>query len=204
MRDNVPVLCEAAWELCRRGRLSPGTTIYEQQGNSDGQGFTITSLGKAWLAESADDRFIPSEPGQIAQLLTKYRKHFGDGFQERAQEAVRCWGANAFLACCVMCGAAAESILLAIAFAKTDEASVLKAYKTTSGRRQVEKIVLGSAPEWIRKKAEPGLELIKYWRDDAAHGTATNITDAEAYTSLSLLLRFAALANDHWTELVAQ
>jgi len=43
--------------------------------------------------------------------------------------------------------------------------------------------------------------LIKYWRDAAAHGAPTNISDNEAYTALAALLRFALFANDNWEEL---
>jgi len=42
---------------------------------------------------------------------------------------------------------------------------------------------------------------IKYWRDEAAHGKASNIGDNEAYTSLALLLRFAGFVNEHWQDL---
>jgi hypothetical protein len=37
--------------------------------------------------------------------------------------------------------------------------------------------------------------------DSGAHGRAVNITEAEAYQSLVLLLRFARWADDRWLEI---
>jgi hypothetical protein len=45
--------------------------------------------------------------------------------------------------------------------------------------------------------------LLSYWRDEAVHGTASQISETEAFTSLILLLRFAQYATDHWSELTA-
>ena len=44
-------------------------------------------------------------------MLAAFQNRFGAGFQERGQEAARCYGAHAYLDCCVMSGAAAESVL---------------------------------------------------------------------------------------------
>jgi hypothetical protein len=44
--------------------------------------------------------------------------------------------------------------------------------------------------------------LLKDWRDEAAHGKPSGITDNEAYTSLAMLLRFAQFVNDNWNTLV--
>lgn len=46
--------------------------------------------------------------------------------------------------------------------------------------------------------------LLKYWRDQAAHGKASGIGDNEAYTSLALLLRFAIFVEDNWAEIVTK
>ena len=45
------------------------------------------------------------------------------------------------------------------------------------------------------------MTLLKYWRDIAAHGTASKIAENEAFTSLALLLRFAMFVNDNWETL---
>ena len=61
---------------------------------------------------------------------------------------------------------------------------------------------LGQAKNHIRQEFLGYSGLLKYWRDEAAHGKASVISDNEAYTSLALLLRFAMFAHDNWNELV--
>lgn len=46
-------------------------------------------------------------------------------------------------------------------------------------------------------------DLLKYWRDEAAHGVISDISEFEAYEALARLLRFAHFVDDHWDELVA-
>ncbi len=206
VREMIPMLYAAAWDLCRRGILRPGVRAYNEQGTADGasgNGYSITPFGQQWLAEADHDDFVPTEPERFAQMLAPYRERFGPSFQERAQEAIRCYGAHAFLACCTMCGAAAEAVLLATAIAKADEASVLKRYNASGGRRRVENLVVGKVREDLRNEYVGYASLLKYWRDQASHGKASGIKDNEAYTSLALLLRFAIFVNDNWKELTA-
>jgi hypothetical protein len=89
-------------------------------------------FGAQGAAESRRDDFVSTEPQRFAQMLAPYIKRFGPGFHERAQEAVRCYGAHAYLAWCAMCGASAESILLAAAIAKRGEQQVLKTYASAA------------------------------------------------------------------------
>lgn len=201
MRINMPAFTGAAWELCRRGLLRPGVREFGGQGTNEGFGYSITLLGKEWLAESETDRFIAMAPTQIGEMLGRHKMRFGDGFQERSQEAIRCYQANAFLACCTMCGAAAESIVLALAFAKGNKALILKEYPTKGGRGRVQAKVFRTVPRFIQDQAEAGLSLLKYWRDDAAHGEFCGLSEVQAFTSTLLLLRLAALADDNWDAL---
>jgi len=170
----------ASWELCRRGILRPGVkNIGDQsteQGNA-GAGFTITPAGEQWLSEAHYDIFVPTEPERFAQLVTPYREMLGDAFFQRAQEAVRCYNAHAYLACCVMCGAATESILLLLACQNEPETEVLKAYISSSGRSKVEQMVTNHIDDRLKHQFRGFLELLKYWRDTAAHGRATEIAD---------------------------
>ena len=194
-----------AWDLCRRGILRPGIRTYGAQATDDGNagnGYSITPFGRQWLSETGHDTFVPTEPERFAQMLARFRDRFGPGFQERGQEAIRCYGAHAYLACCAMCGAAAESVLLATAIANTgNEEQVLRDYATASGRRRVENLILGQAQRALQEEYRGYASLLKYWRDEASHGRASAITDNEAYTALALLLRFAMFVNDHWNEL---
>lgn len=199
---------DAAWELCRRGILRPGVRVIgaqaTDQGNG-GSGFSVTPFGRLWLEEAQGDIFVPTEPERFGQLLVPYAAKFGLGFASRAQEAVRCYGAHAYLACCAMSGAAAESILLATLIAKTkDAAQVLKTYATASGRARLEAQLLGQAKEHLVRGVRSINDLLKYWRDEAAHGRPSEILDNEAFTSLALLLRAAQFVSANWADLVEE
>lgn len=201
----TPVFLNAAWELCRRGIIRPGIKNIGEQETRDGSagsGFCITPFGRRWVEEANQDIFVPTEPERFAQMIAPFRARFGLGFHTRAQEAVRCYDAHAYLACCTMCGAAAESILLATAIAKNgDEKQILKTYARASGRRDIENTLIGKAREQLAREFRGFMMLLKYWRDEAAHGTPSNIADDEAYTSIALLLRYAMFVKTHWNEL---
>jgi len=206
LQQMMPMLYAAAWDLCRRGILRPGVREHGAQATADGasgNGYSITPFGAQWLKEADHDDFVPTEPERFAQMLAPYRKRFGPSFQERAQEAIRCYGAHAYLACCTMCGAAAEAILLAAAIAKRGEDKTLKTYTSAAGRSRVQTDLLAHAREPLRQEFNNLSVLLRYWRDQASHGKASGIKDNEAYTSLALLLRFAIFVNDNWQELVA-
>lgn len=197
----------AAWDLCRRGILRPGLKNYDAQSTVDGHthGYTLTPFGKQWLSEADKDIFVPTEPERFGQLLAPYRKTFGDASYQKAQEAVRCYGAHAYLACCAMVGASVESALLSLAIEKfKDEEKVVKDYMTAGGRVRLEKAILGQSNDSIKREFPAYTQLLKYWRDAATHGRPTNIEDAEAFTSLATLLRFSAFLSNNWKELASQ
>jgi hypothetical protein len=98
-----------------------------------------------------------------------------------------------------MCGAAAESILLAVAIAKSgDERATLSTYKTASGRRGVVDSVVGQAVQTIAEAFRSATGLLSYWRDEASHGMASTISEIEAHEGLARLLPFAQFAADNW------
>jgi hypothetical protein len=205
MLEASPVFLNAAWELSRRGILRPGIRRMNTQATDQGSagfGYSVTTFGRQWLAEPEHDTFIPTEPERFGRLLEPYRVRFGAGFHERAQEAVRCYGAHAYLACCAMCGAAAESIFLAAATARShDQDATLRTYLTAAGRSRLENSLTGQASERLQREFRGLATLLKYWRDASSHGQSSMIMDNEAYTSLALLLRFAALVQDSWSDL---
>ena len=201
-QELAPPFLDAAWELCRRGILRPGIRTYNVQATADGSsgfGFSITPFGRVWLEEAQHDTFVPTEPERFGHLLEPFRARFGDGFHQRAQEAIRCYGAHAYLACCAMCGAASESMVLSLATAKLGEADALKTYLGSNGRSRLESRLLGQAHDRLKRDYQGLSILLKYWRDDSSHGQATSIGDNEAYTSIAMLLRFAAFLEDNWT-----
>jgi hypothetical protein len=203
-REELEVFLDAAWQLCRRGILRPGVRDLQQQGNGHGhagQGFSLTSYGRAWIS-AANPELVPTQPGRFGQLLVKASPRFGPGFSERSQEAAAAYQGGTYLACCTMCGAAAESILLAIAIAKTrDEKTVINEYASAFGRSKIEKRIWSRLTLPVQEEFKRYTALLKYWRDAAAHGRATHITETEAYTSLVLLLRFALFTDERWEEL---
>jgi len=135
-------------------------------------------------------------------MLARFRGTFGDGFHQRAQEAIKCHHSLAYLACCAMCGAAAESLLLAAATAQIgNEAEALKIYLTSGGRRRLEQRLTGTMPGPVPGRFRTLLDLLSYWRDASAHGASTDISEIEAFDAIGRLLRLAHLASDHWTEL---
>jgi len=205
-RALAPPFLDAAWELCRRGILRPGIKTLNLQATSDGSagaGFSITPFGRVWLNEPEHETFVPTEPERFAKLLEPYRERFGSGFHERAQQALRCYGAHAYLASCAMCGAAAESIMLAAATAKVGEEKATKLYAGANGRFRIEKLLTGQLSDRLRRELQSSTSLLKYWRDASAHGRAVAIDDNEAFTSIALLLRFAASVDENWASLTS-
>jgi hypothetical protein len=205
MLEASPVFLDAAWELCRRGILRPGVwrmnTMATPAGGG-GLGYSVTPFGRTWLAEAEHDTFVPTEPERFARLLSPYKLRFGAAFHQRAQEAVRCYGAHAYLACCAMCGAEAESVFLAAAVAKSgDLDGTLRTFVAANGRSRVESALTGQASERIQREFRGLASLLKYWRDLSSHGQPAAIDDTEAYTSIALMLRFAAFVDQHWDQL---
>ena len=187
-REASGVFMEAAWELCRRGVLRPGVAKQGGQGISGGNGYTITSAGERWLRNADPAELLLMVPGSLAETLNGFAGRFGEGYQQRVQDALICRFAQAWLACCSMVGAAAESVLLALAIAKQrDEDGVLDAYRRASGRRKVTDMLLQGLPEHLQIELKTFMSLLSYWRDDAAHGTAVDISQAraESYQSAS-------------------
>jgi hypothetical protein len=200
------VFFAAAWELCRRGILRPGLKSFQGQATDaggSGHGYSLTPFGETWIRQASEADYVPTQPSRFAQMLTAAGTHFGPGLVERSEQAVAAYNAHAFLACCAMCGAAAESVVLALAIAKEGgERQVLDAYVTASGRGRIEKRLLGNQPTPVQEEFHRYTTLLKYWRDNSAHGRAVRISEPEAYQSLALLLRFARWAEDRWEDLI--
>jgi hypothetical protein len=128
------------------------------------------------------------EYGRFAELLARHADRFGNAYHARSQEAVRCYQANAYLACCAMCGAAAESILLRIAIAQTgDESRVLKEYRSAGGRGRLERLIGGRLSQPMKESLAHYMDLLKYWRDDSAHGASVMFDEEVAFTANALV-----------------
>lgn len=200
-----PHFYAAGWELCRRGILRPGIIRYGQQATDDGasgNGYSITPAGQKWMTEAGRYDYVPTEPGRFSKILDSFSPKLGIAYRERSQEALRCYNAQAYLACCAMCGAAAESILLSLAITKSgNEDAITQDYITRGGRSRVENLIVGQKHRLIQDEFRANLNLLKYWRDVAAHGKIAGIEENEAFTSLAILLRLARFAFERWDEL---
>ena len=199
---------DAAWELCRINVLRPGPRAPMGEGQAGGggtystDGYSITESGRVWLANP--ERRAAGDPSRMSDIFAAFQKQYGPGFAQRANEAIRCHRNGNYLAACVMAGAAAESILLAVAIAKVgDETKVLDKYRSGGGRTKVTRLVTTGVAGSVAQAFQAPLQVLHYWRDDAAHGKATTIEEVEAYASLVVLLRLAQFCADRWAELTA-
>jgi hypothetical protein len=101
-----------------------------------------------------------------------------------------------------MCGAAAESILLALAIAKTcNEDAVIKEYRVPAGRKKTIDSLVGQLSFGVQGQFRSLMRLLSYWRDDAAHGMASPISAAEADEAMRQLHVLSQFADRHWAEL---
>jgi hypothetical protein len=196
---------EAAWDLCRKGILYPSLQ-WGQRGSTEFQGhlFTLTSYGEQWIEELTGYESIPAQHGRFSSLLASHAQRFGPGYHARSQEALSCYRAHTYLACCAMCGAAAESILLSLAIARTgDEAAVLRDYRTARGRTNLENMLARNQNSHVQSQLAAYTALLNYWRDEASHGAASTIDEEEAFMAMLNLLRFARFADSRWAELTS-
>ncbi len=203
---NSKPFYDAAWNLCLRGILSPGLINIDAHSSTQKTirigVFNLTSYGKQWLNKISSYECIPSHYGRFSQLLSQYSQRFGKGYHIRSQEALSCYRSHTYLACCTMCGAASESILLTLATAKNgNEEEVLKMYKGSNGRSKIENLLLKEQNSYVHRELPKYTDLLKYWRDYAAHGFDTTISETEAFTSLLLLLRFAQFSDEKWDKI---
>lgn len=203
-RDSEPFYTpfyDAAWQLSRFGVVRPGQVVPQGQSIApgfNGDGFSLTSFGREWVRDAA--KRPTSGPSRFAELLLAFGPKFGSGFEQRAAEAVRCYRTGAHLAACVMAGAAAESVMLALAIMKSgDEDVVLRDYRSASGSKKITDLVVKGLPGGLAEQVRHGSGAIAaFWRNEAAHGTYSHISEIEAHASLSQLLRFCQVAVDNW------
>lgn len=198
-----PIVMDAAWELCRRGIVRPGVRGTGKQATPEG-GYSVTAAGSAALEQLDVTTILITQPGSLAATFAGYRSRYGEGFHQRAQEAIKCRNAEAWLACCAMAGAAAESVLLGLAIAKVgNEAEVLKVYRQAGGRKKVLNMIVGQSNAIVRNALVAFSNIISFWRDEAAHGRASPIDTANADEALRQLLHMCQWVDREWVALTA-
>src|SRR5262249_47860013 len=131
---------DAAWELARRGILRPGPAfpalrhIVGGPNSTEANGFSLTEMGRKWILKYDQEVVFPVDPGRFATLLTAYANRFGPAFKQRITEANGCYRTLNYFAACAMAGAACESIIFAIGFAKIG-GKASRIYTGRDGRR---------------------------------------------------------------------
>jgi hypothetical protein len=65
------------------------------------------------------------------------------------------------------------------------------------------KRVTTGATSGVGERFNNALGLLSYWRDEAGHGTFSNIGEVEAHEAILGLLRLVRLAADNWDVLTA-
>jgi hypothetical protein len=206
-RDNIarrasPVFFEAAWELCRRGLIRPGIRESGGQAVSGGCGYSLTIRGRENLVAGDYDGFVAVQPGALATALEKFRDRFGEGFHQRCQEAIRCRDSEAWVAAITMIGAAAESMLLAVASAKSGKNdAALKAYASATGRKKLFNELAPASKPHLARPFSAIHGLLAYWGDASSHNSATTISRPEIEQAFRELLHLAQFFADNWEEL---
>ncbi len=210
-RESEPIYLafyDAAWQLCRMGILRPSAWCPRGQilaGGEAGDGYSLTGYGRRWLDQWDAEGFFPTDPDRYIQVLANGSALLGSGFLQRSHEAAKCYKSTAYIACCAMSGAAAESALLAVAIAKTrDEDLVLRKYEGRDGRREVMKLIFGNATHKLEARFKNVFEVLSYWRDSASHGQASDISELEAHEALARLLRLSRFVTDNWKDLTGR
>jgi hypothetical protein len=75
-------------------------------------------------------------------------------------------------------------------------------YESAGGRARVTTYLTGQATSSVQRQFVAALHILHYWRDDAAnHGQQTTISEVEAYSAISELLRLAQFVSDNWDDL---
>jgi len=170
-KNSEPFYC-AVFNLCSRGILAPKPLTQQTHGNTYvefGVSFYLTSYGYSWINNNKDVICLPTEYSKFSQLLRNHSVRFGNGYLSRSLEAIGCYESHNYLACFAMCGASAESILLALAISKKgSQDEVLKEYKSANGRSKIENFLIGQQSGQIKQDFITFTSLLKYWRDESA------------------------------------
>ncbi len=82
--------------------------------------------------------------------------------------------------------------------------ATLALYRAANGRRKVIDRVVGQAKATIAEPFRSAAGLLSFWRDAAAHGLASAISEIEAHEALARLMRFAQFSTENWDDLTRQ
>lgn len=207
VKDIGAIFHSAAWELCLKGVLRPGSVSDpsgSEQRPSLGSQFSITERGRSWLLDPSAGQPLALANSSMRSVIESHRARFGDGFYERAVEAIACLENGTFLAACAMSGAAVESILLVTAIAASgDDEDVLKKYRQAKGRDELRKIIIRNDNS-LSKHIDPGFAILSRWRDEAAHGQVAELGREEALISVYTVISLAQFIDGRWAHITGR
>jgi hypothetical protein len=203
VQEKAQPFLDAAWHLCQRGILRSGVNSLKHTPTPSGLVYSITSQGRKWLQEQGE--FIYKTPIHFSEILATYDSLFGSGFKQRAQEACSTYLFGCYLSTCVMCGAAAESIILKIAIAnEPDKEEILKEYESRGGTKKIIDRVFGHLEGKHKNAHSTFNDLLKYRRDDSGHGQHIDISEFDAYDSLSRLIWLSKFIDKNFSDILRE
>ncbi|MCT4552926.1 MAG: hypothetical protein N4A44_04625 [Alphaproteobacteria bacterium] len=203
-----PQFLDALWLLTNKGILRPNETSivssYQSvNSNTLNHGYSLTSMGKKWFENKDDILFITTS--KFSKIFGEFKELFGNAFYQRSLEAINTYEQNFYTASCVMTGSASEAILLAIASKKTKTEKLNRAieiYSNTGKLKEIRDCTLGRTDKNIQDMYEALSFYIKKFRDNAAHGEETIISESEAYLSILNLYKLSSLIKDNWDNII--
>lgn len=183
--------------ICRLGILRPGRRLKPDDGI--GGRFSLTKDGRQQLRAAAAHGLVAVAGSAIVSELEPHARLFGEAFIERVVDAVTSHGAGAHLACCAMCGAAAETVLLALAIALGGPVeAVMNEYRASSGRRALMRRIRNGLPSTASSQIESYAKPLDYWRDAASHGLPARVLSGTAFQNLQLVRQLANFVAELW------
>ncbi len=187
---------DAAWSLAIRGVVRPtrSTLLQTVVQTHVFEGYSLTNAGMSWLKNEGTS-LVAQGPQQMIVVFSQFEEIFGSEYFLRAREAVNSFNGHCYLACCVMCGAAAEAILLSLASASySSRAEAEKIYFGKSGRDRIFRRLTDQKSNSVQTAIGSAFSILKHWRDESSHGATTDSSRDQAEVALRTLLAFAQTA----------
>lgn len=192
---------EAAWELVRRGWLTPQFhRTDEYKALVDASAFRVTPVGIEAARSFGRAAVLPVEHDRFLEVLLAHQVRFGSLYGIRCKEAVKAYRFQLHLSCLTMCGAAAEAVLVCLGVEKFGSREKLDDKVLKAQRRSLLRIVSESLKGEQKDMLETLAESIRYWRNDAAHANEREFDEAHCFLALTRLQRLAETVDTEWAE----
>lgn len=194
LRQATAVLADAAWQLVHRGILRPGVKFYRMGSNSDpeGMGFSLTQVGRDWLASPPTPDLRVDDPGHLQTLIGRYGSTFGEPFLTLAREAGRTYQSQCSLATCSLAATAAQSLVRAMHASRRQ------------GQKTVPPTLQSATTDLAAETAQRAIDLLAplvRMNERITAGEVTRFDQQDAFLALSQLIESARWLHDHWAEL---